>query len=82
MSEDDAPRRQDGGAIFDALTAVEGPIEREQPKEQQERDWSLWDQSDEALARAYADAAEEMRQDPLFDVDVSHGLEPEDPPWT
>lgn len=78
MSEDGARTEQDGGAIFDTLAAVEGPIEREQPKE---RDWSLWDRSDEALARAYVDAAEEMRNDPLFDMDVSHGLELEDPLW-
>ncbi|PNY81006.1 hypothetical protein [Deinococcus koreensis] len=81
MSEDDARTKQDGRAIFAALTSFEEMPEREQP-EQQERDWSLWDGSDEALARAYADAAEEMRQDPPLDMDVSHGLEPEDSPWT
>ena len=32
---------QDGGAIFDALAAIEGPIAREQPPEQQERE-ALW----------------------------------------
>lgn len=30
--------KQDGGAIFDALAAIEGPIVREQPEEQQERE--------------------------------------------
>lgn len=28
------------------------------------------------LARAYREAAEEMRSDPLFDLDPSHGLSP------
>ena len=28
------------------------------------------------LAQAYAEAAEEMRNDPLFDADPSHGLTP------
>ncbi|MEF2280108.1 AbrB/MazE/SpoVT family DNA-binding domain-containing protein [Deinococcus sp. YIM 134068] len=31
-------KKQDGGAIFDALASIEGPIEREQPTEQQERE--------------------------------------------
>lgn len=31
-------RQQDGGAIFDALASIDGPIEREQPTEQQERE--------------------------------------------
>nr|WP_246580624.1 AbrB/MazE/SpoVT family DNA-binding domain-containing protein [Deinococcus aestuarii] len=31
-------QRQDGLAIFEALTAFEGPLEREQPKAQQERE--------------------------------------------
>ena len=30
--------KQDGGAIFDALACIEGPIVREQPEEQQERE--------------------------------------------
>lgn len=30
--------KQDGGAIFDALAAVEGPIYREQPTGEQERE--------------------------------------------
>ena len=39
---DDAPKKQDGGAIFDALTDFEGMPEREQ-QEQQERDWLGFD---------------------------------------
>ncbi|WP_293909047.1 hypothetical protein [Deinococcus sp.] len=31
-------RKQNGAAIFDALTAFEGPIERDQPTMQQERE--------------------------------------------
>jgi len=31
-------KRQDGGAIFDALAAIKGPIERDQPTMQQERE--------------------------------------------
>ncbi|MFK7601287.1 hypothetical protein ACI3L1_03645 [Deinococcus sp. SM5_A1] len=30
--------KQDGGTIFDALAAVEGPIDREQPMEEQGRE--------------------------------------------
>ena len=74
---DDAPKKQDGRAIFAALTAFEGMPEREQP-EQQERDFSSWDEltpREQELAQAYAEAAEEMRDDPLFDLDTAHGLE-------
>ena len=53
---DEVAKKQDGGAIFDALAAIEGPIEREQPTEQQERDWSAFDAGAEAeAARAWAD---------------------------
>lgn len=31
---------------------------------------------DAELAQAYRDAADEMRNDPLFDLDPSHGLMP------
>ncbi|WP_102128112.1 antitoxin [Deinococcus planocerae] len=31
-------KQQDGAAIYDALASIEGPIEREQPTEQQERE--------------------------------------------
>ncbi|CAM4443102.1 hypothetical protein [Deinococcus marmoris] len=37
MNPDDF-ERQDGGAIFDALAAIEGPIDREQPTGEQERE--------------------------------------------
>lgn len=79
MTDEPNGKKQDGGAIFDALAAIEGPIEREQPTEQQERDFSSWDEltpREQELAQAYAEAAEEMRNDPLFDLDPAHGLEP------
>lgn len=50
--------------------------EREQ-QEQQERDFSSWDEltpREQELAQAYAEAAEEMRSDPLFDLDTAHGV--------
>lgn len=59
------------------MAAIEGPIEREQPTEQQERDFSSWEEltsREQGLAQAYAEAAEEMRNDPLFDLDTRHGL--------
>lgn len=78
---DTPPKKQDGGAIFDALAAIEGPIEREQPTEQQERDFSNWDEPtpeerEQELAQAYRDAAEDMRNDPLFHMDTAHGPKP------
>lgn len=33
---------------------------------------------EEALAKAYREAAEEMKNDPLFDLDIGHGLEREE----
>ena len=74
---DEVTKKQDGGAIFAALTDFEGMPEREQP-EQQERDFSSWEEltsREQELAQAYAEAAEEMRNDPLFDLDTAHGLE-------
>lgn len=53
-------------------------MSNEQP-EQQEREFSSWDEltpQELELALAYAAAAEEMRNDPLFDLDTAHGLEP------
>lgn len=82
---DEVTKKQDGRAIFAALTAFEGMPEREQP-EQQERDFSSWDgltPREQELAQAYAEAAEETLNDPLFDLDTAHGLEPGDEEdWT
>ncbi|QFP78005.1 hypothetical protein [Deinococcus sp. AJ005] len=50
MNPDDT-RKQDGGAIFDALTAFEGMPEREQ-QEDQERDYSGWDEAEPAMPDA------------------------------
>lgn len=80
MNPDDE-RKQDGGAIFDALAAIEGMPEREQPTGEQTReelneDEPEPDTSDEELGRAYAEASEEMKADPLFDLDPNHGLPP------
>lgn len=74
----EAPTKQDSRAIFTALTVFEGMPEREQA-EQQERDFSSWDEltpREQELVQAYAKAAEEMQNDPLFDLDKAHGLEP------
>lgn len=51
MAQDDT-KKQDGKAIYAALTAFEGMPEREQPEEQQERDWASFDQEAEALSQA------------------------------
>lgn len=79
MNPDDL-ERQDGGAVFDALAAAEGPIDREQPTGEQERE-PFSDEAEPAtpdaeVGRTYAEAAEEMKANPLFDLDPNHGLPP------
>ncbi|GMA14768.1 hypothetical protein E5F05_19860 [Deinococcus metallilatus] len=74
----------DGRAIYDALTAMEGPFEREQPAMQERPELldvpdkdsadSPASQDAQALADAYRDSAAEMMADPLFDLDTGHGL--------
>lgn len=50
MTPDDT-KKEDGEAIFAALTAFEGMSEREQP-EDQERDYSGWDEVEPATPDA------------------------------
>ncbi|CAM3909941.1 hypothetical protein [Deinococcus frigens] len=54
MNSDDT-RKQDGKAIFAALTAFEGMPERKQP-EDQERDYSSWDEDQGDLSDAEREA--------------------------
>jgi hypothetical protein len=64
-----------GGAIFDALTAMQGPFEREQPTMQERPELlELPDEDAQALADAYRESAAELVAAPLFDLDSGHGL--------